>query len=134
MQKDKPQREVWAVDLDKTAALYKEGDIDRFGHAYVGGPIEEMVRRIQDALAAGIEVFIFTARVSPSDDSFKQWLEATQSYEVILNWCRQHLGVDLPITNLKLRCFTRIIDDKADQVVPNTGVSVGDLLGAVGDQ
>jgi hypothetical protein len=129
-----PQREVWAVDLDKTAALYQEGDIDKYGHAHIGGPIAEMITRIKDALASGIEVFIFTARVSPNDDSFEQWLEATQSYEVILNWCRQHLGVDLPITNLKLRCFTRIIDDKADQVVPNTGVSVGDLLGAVGDQ
>lgn len=130
MPTDQPKREVWAVDLDQTLAEYSEGDIEKFGHDHIGAPIEAMVERIKDALAKGIEVFIFTARITPSDDSFEQWLEATKSYESVLNYCRQNLGVELPITNIKLRCFSRFIDDKGDQVVPNTGVSVGDLLGA----
>lgn len=137
MDKQNAKREVWALDLDATVAHYEEGDIDRNGVEYIGPPVPEMVETIRQALHDGIEVFIFTARVTPFDESFEEQLNATRSYGLILDWCREHIGYPLPVTNQKLRCFTRFIDDRGAQVVPNTGIFATDLMagahGASGD-
>lgn len=125
----KEKREVWAFDLDATLAQYEEGDLDHYGTDHIGDPIPEGIEKVQQALHDGIEVFIFTARVTPFDDSFEEQLNASRAYGLILDWCKQHIGYMLPVTSQKLRCFTQIFDDRGREMVPNTGVLAVDLLG-----
>lgn len=101
------------VDLDGTLATY-----DRWrGPDHVGAPIRRMRRRVVDWRAEGHpelktrDIRIFTARVN-SDDAIR-------------TWCRRHLGEELPITNVKDFGCLRIYDDRARQVVENTGRIVG---------
>lgn len=106
------------VDLDRTLAVYDKWQ----GHAHIGEPVPSMVARIKAWLADGIEVRIFTARVCRM---FEPTVEAqTEYYEVVLaiqEWCQQHIGVVLPITCIKDFSMWELWDDRAVQVVPNTG-------------
>lgn len=119
-------KDVHAVDLDATLAQYTDWE----GAEKIGSPVEEMVKKVKGWRARGEEVFIFTARVNPGDDTFEEGMEATLSYLSIAAWCKQHLGEILPITHEKSKRFTMIHDDRADQIIPNTGVSVTELMGA----
>jgi hypothetical protein len=123
-------KEVHAVDLDCTLAHYQTGDLEKYGPQKIGSAVEEMVKKVKAWRAAGEEVFIFTARVNPGDDTFKEGMNATLSYLAIAAWCKAHLGEILPITHEKSKRFSVIHDDRADQVIPNTGVSVTELMGA----
>jgi hypothetical protein len=78
------------------------------GHEHVGDPIPAMVRRVKAWLSSGKDVRIFTARSS-------------KSYPTIRRWCFKHLGKTLKITNTKDKYMTALYDDRAVQVVPNTG-------------
>lgn len=120
---DKP---VHAVDFDATLAHYDHWR----GAADLGAPVSEMVKKVKAWRAAGEEVFLFTARVNPGDDTFKEGLQATMSYLSIAEWSKKNLGEILPITHEKSKRFTAIHDDRADQIIPNTGVSVTELMGA----
>ena len=128
MDNNNKQREI-AVDLDATMAEYHHGDLDKYG-LRIGAPIPEMVEKIKQEMAQGTQVFIFTARISPSDNSFEQALEATQSYLNIAEWCQKTFGTLLPITNVKSRNWTEMWDDRGRQVLENTGVFATDLLEA----
>lgn len=95
---------VIAVDLDGTLAEY-----DRWrGPEHVGRPIKRMRIRVVRWLAEGREVVILTARTQ-------------DSYPAIRKWCLKHLHQELPITNEKHWSMTEIWDDRAVQVIPNTG-------------
>lgn len=96
------------VDLDGTLAHY-EGWL---GPKHIGDPIAKMVERVKAWLAAGIEVRIFTARVSGDDGT---------CLAVIRSWCRTHLGTHLPVTCEKDYGMIELWDDRAVQVVENTG-------------
>lgn len=110
-----------AVDLDRTLAEY-----DKYqGPAHIGAPIPKMVAIVLGHLAAGDKVFIYTARVSEDDHSPE---EITMANNAILDWCAVHLGVHLPITAVKSPKFSVFYDDRAVQVLPNTGILVQDLL------
>lgn len=104
------------------------------GHDYIGDPIPEMLDKVKKALAEGSEVFIFTARITPFDNSFKEYLDATKQVVLIAQWCQHYLGQLLPITNQKLRVFTQMWDDKGKEVIPNTGVFLSELAGAAQGQ
>jgi hypothetical protein len=119
-------KQVHAVDFDATLAEYDHWR----GPDHLGSPIAEMVKRIKAWRAAGEEVFIFTARVNPGDDTFKEAMNATLSYLSIAAWSKANLGEILPITHEKSKRFTVFHDDRADQIIPNTGVSVTELMGA----
>jgi hypothetical protein len=123
-------KEVIAYDFDKTISHYEEGDIDKYGADYIGAPIPEIVEEIKQHLADGDEVFIFTARVSPHDSSFEAALDATKAHIAIAHFCLHEIGTLLPITHEKNCRWTRIVDDKADQVVANQGIHVAELLEA----
>ncbi len=100
-----------AVDLDGTLALYDGWK----GPAHIGEPIPKMLARVKAWLAQGIEVRILTARVSldnPARDA---------SIPAIAAWCRKHLGADLPLTSEKTYETIELWDDRAIQVIPNTG-------------
>jgi hypothetical protein len=74
-----------------------------------------MVQRIKDWLAAGDEVKIFTARVTPSNPN------AGRERMAIKKFCKETFGQDLEITAIKEPEFTDMWDDKAVSVEPNTG-------------
>jgi hypothetical protein len=124
------KKRVLAVDFDKTLAFYEDGDFEKRGPEYAGAPIEEMVSKVKQAIADGAEVFIYTARVNPGDDSFVEALDATKSYLVIAEWCKKNLGQLLPITHEKSRRFSEFWDDRAKEVVPNHGVFITELMEA----
>lgn len=97
------------VDLDGTLAHY---DMWR-GPMHIGRPVQEMAERVKRWLDSGRTVKIFTARVSGPD--------ADQARVAIRHWCRQHLGRELEVTNVKDYGMVELWDDRAVQVAPNTG-------------
>jgi hypothetical protein len=128
----KPKRHCIAVDIDKTLAEYQDGDVDRYGVEYIGAPIPEMIAKVKAELAKGTEIYIFTARVNSASDSYEDQLNATLAMSAITDWCKQHIGVALPIAHRKLYIFDEFWDDRARQVIPNTGVFATELLAGHG--
>lgn len=104
------------VDLDRTLARYEKW----VGPDHIGDPIPEMVERIKGWLAEGIEVRIFTARVS-HDGSSTSIYEAMKAEIAITEYCAKHIGQPLMVTNQKDYATIQIWDDIAVRVVPNTG-------------
>jgi hypothetical protein len=75
-----------------------------------------MVERVKLWRRQGLEVRIFTARVSvPSSD------EREVARAVIEAWCYEHLGEVLPVTCVKDYECLEIFDDRAWRVQRNTG-------------
>jgi hypothetical protein len=99
------------VDLDGTLANYEGWK----GIEHIGAPIEPMRQRVLKWLVEGQEVKIFTARVSRSGE------EGDRARAYIERWCLVHLGVILPVTNIKDWAMIELWDDRAVQVVINTG-------------
>lgn len=102
-------------DLDGTLAHYEGGPL-----LPIGKPVPLMVERVRMCLKLGLEVRVFTARVSDPD-------RRTQAkvVEAIEAWCEEHLGQKLKITNIKDFSCIEIWDDRAVQVEPNTGRLIG---------
>lgn len=133
------------VDLDGTLATY-DGWVSA---DHVGEPVPAMVERVQQWLAEGREVRIFTARIWPwgyvaaGDEpgiygmlDAEEWpgeermpdaryavvtSDAVRSCRAIHAWCRKHLGRTLAITCVKDRRMVELYDDRAFHVVKNTG-------------
>jgi hypothetical protein len=102
------------VDLDGTLAQYSHF----IGPTVIGDPIEPMVTRVKQWLAKGIPVKIFTARVC----GFRMPEERKEVEEAIQDWCKEHIGIVLPITNEKDYGMVELWDDRCVQVIPNTGM------------
>lgn len=105
-----------AVDLDGTLAHYTEWPVD----GSIGAPIPRMIERVKAWLAEGRDVRIFTARIAPPNDG-EQLLK-------IEAWCEEHLGLKLPVTCQKDYGMIELWDDRCEQVIPNTGQTVSELL------
>jgi hypothetical protein len=105
------------IDLDGTLAEY-------YGWVapdVIGDPIMPMVKRVTQLLEMGVDVRIFTARGSINDE------DRSIAYPAIERWCLKHIGMVLPITNVKdIKCLL-IYDDRAVQVERNTGVLLGSV-------
>lgn len=110
------------VDLDGTLAVYNRGDLFHNGNTYIGPPIELMLARVKKWIADGIEVRIFTARVSEEHPG-----DLTKIREAIEVWCLEHIGQVLKITNVKDYSMIELWDDRSVQVIPNTGISLRQL-------
>lgn len=95
------------VDLDGTLAKYHGWK----GHKHIGEPVPKMLERVKKMLADKQKVVIFTARADAGETAIKH----------IKLWCKKHVGKILPVTNVKDRHMTKIIDDKAEGIVHNTG-------------
>jgi hypothetical protein len=106
------------VDLDGTLAEY---DVWR-GPDHIGKPIPLMLERVKRWLAEGREVRIFTARVYHPSDDLARFFDAAHAREVIEKWCLEHLGQRLQVTCTKDYSMIEVWDDRAIQVVPNTGL------------
>lgn len=98
------------VDLDGTLANYTEWD------GSIGPPVFAMLARVKRWLQDGKEVRIFTARVAEGD----VW----HQHALITAWCLKHIGQALPITCKKDFGMIELWDDRAIQVIPNTGERV----------
>lgn len=95
-----------AVDLDGTLAFY-----DRWrGIEHIGEPIPEMAQRVKFWISRGVKVVIFTARAS-----------TPEAIPFINAWTKRHFGKVLPVTNQKTFDIVELWDDRAVQVIPNTG-------------
>ena len=104
-----------AVDLDGTLAHY-DGWV---GIENIGEPIQPMLERVKKWLDEGKEVCIFTARVAETDPS-----ELASCIAYIEAWCIKHIGLRLPITNIKDFGMYELWDDRCVQVIPNKGTTL----------
>lgn len=97
------------VDLDGTIAHYT----DWLGIEHIGEPIELMLNRVKEWLSQGVEIKIFTARCM-----------TPEAIPYIEAWCLKHIGQVLPVTNVKDFRMIELWDDRAVQVIINTGERV----------
>lgn len=96
---EKPSHGAIAVDLDKTLAEY-----DTFkGAAVIGKPIPEQVDQVKQMLKDGEDVWIFTARAAHPE-----------AIPAVKAWTKEHIGQELPVTNVKYPEFARFIDDRSE--------------------
>lgn len=112
-----------AVDLDGTLAHYDKW----IGSHHIGAPVPRMVERVRQWLAEGKRVVIFTARMH----SHGLPIPGGGTVDVegpIKAWCREHIGQELPVTNVKDFNLIELWDDRAVQVIPNTGETVQEKL------
>lgn len=101
------------VDLDGTLAKYGGWQ----GPDHIGEPVPAMLERVKNWIADGVAVKIFTARVS---------MDADGSVERnIRDWCKRHIGVELPVTCSKDYGMVALYDDRCIQVEINTGRLIG---------
>jgi len=109
--------EPWiGVDLDGTLAEY----IGWKGPEHIGKLIPVMAKRIKKWVEDGKRVKIMTARVSPISCQFNK-IEQKEVQLIIKNWLVDNLGFPLEITHEKDYGMTDLWDDRAIQVIPNTG-------------
>lgn len=109
------------VDLDRTLAYY---DTWR-GLDHIGEPIPLMLRNVKAMLSEGLDVRIFTARVSETGPDGYVY-NPPLARKAIEAWCLEHIGRVLPITNVKDFEMTALYDDRAYHVIPNTGIIVAE--------
>lgn len=109
---DQLNREVGyciAIDLDGTLAEYYGWK----GDEHIGEPIIPVLSKAIEEQTKGAEIWIFSARC-----------DSDKSSKLIYDWCEKH-GLNIHgTTNVKYKCFAEFWDDRAKQVVPNTGVFV----------
>jgi hypothetical protein len=108
------ERRGWVgVDLDGTLAEYHGWK----GETHIGHPVPKMVERVKGWLREGrLDVRIFTARVSSGDPEERRVVTTA-----IKEWCREHIGEALEVTNTKDYQMVELWDDRAFGVVCNTG-------------
>ena len=113
------------VDFDGTLAHY-EG----WNDGALGVPIPAMLERVKRWLAEGKTVKIFTARVGATglitqvgNTDCSDF--AAEQKKLIQAWCADHLGVVLEVTATKDFAMIELWDDRAVQVIANTGEPVG---------
>ena len=102
------------VDFDGTLAHYDgwRGDFE------YGPPVPAMVERVKGWIQAGHLVKIFTARVSERE-GVPEIVDAIQDWLVDAGLPR------LEVTNVKDYAMIELWDDRAVQVIANTGEPVG---------
>lgn len=111
------------VDLDGTIAQYggwkplvSNNQARKLG--LIGPPVPAMLERVKGWLTQGIEVRIFTARVCDGDPETVKQIE---------EWCLEHVGRRLKVTNVKDYSMVALYDDRAVAVEQNTGRVLGGI-------
>lgn len=121
IKEDEEKNDGWyGVDLDGTLAVYDGWK----GHEHIGEPILLMVNRVKEWLADGKDVRIFTARLC----------EGPRCIPYINEWCTKHIGQALTVTNVKTFDLIELWDDRAVQMIPNTGMIQGDYANESGQE
>jgi hydroxymethylpyrimidine pyrophosphatase-like HAD family hydrolase len=93
------------VDLDGTLAGQHEGD-------EIGEPVPAMIDRVKLWLEEGKEVRLFTSRA---------YAMTKEQLHAINEWLIQNIGETIPITCEKDPGCVQIWDDRAIQIIKNTG-------------
>jgi len=106
-----------AFDLDGVLALHGPREKES---GEIGKPISSMIKKLKEFLAAGYNVVVFSARLGQGDRR-----EITRE---IGNWTMKHIGVRLPVTDVKSADWECFFDDKAVQVIRNSGMTVTEAL------
>ncbi len=107
-------QEGWiGVDLDGTLAHYDGWK----GSEHIGDPVPGMLFRVNKWLAEGRRVKIFTARASDP-----------VAVKAIKAWLVEHDIGGLEVTNVKDYAMIELWDDRAVQVVENTGMSIEQFI------
>lgn len=101
-------------DLDGTLAHYDGWE----GIDIIGKPIPAMIGRVKQAINAGYEVKIFTARASATGADLNIAINAIQ------DWTLKYIGVRLEVTCSKDFQMIELWDDRAVQIQHNKGVPV----------
>ncbi|WP_309379999.1 hypothetical protein [Cerasicoccus frondis] len=102
-----PDTTPWiGVDLDGTLAKFNSWR----GIGHIGKPIKDMMERVRRWRAEGRKVKIFTARAA-----HEEYLPP------IRKWLKKHKLEDMEITNELDPYVIEIWDDRAIQVISNTG-------------
>jgi hypothetical protein len=111
----------YGFDVDGSIAQYDGWNMD----GSIGAPIASMIRRMKHYIRQGRDVRIVTARANPAgrDQGFHD-----EQITIINDWCFKHLGRALPICYEKDMHMILLFDDRAMQVIPNTGVLVQEEL------
>lgn len=116
------------VDFDGTLVL--ENGV---GFPAPGTPIPKMVNRVKGWLASGKDVRIMTARVGHCrlqdihaidpdwTGDVAGWISRQRS--IVETWCTDQFGRELPVTCSKDLWMIELWDDRAVQMVPNTGMT-----------
>jgi len=106
------------VDLDGTLARYDGWKSE----THIGEPVREMVSHVQQWLSEGRTVKVFTARVYEGARNLDGSLrDISHVRKAIEDWCEQHIGQRLEVTNVKDYGMIALYDDRAFHVRPNTG-------------
>jgi hypothetical protein len=101
--------EPWiGVDLDGTLAVYPPPQ-----GKHIGPIVPKMEARIRQWLLQGVSVKIMTARAEQPDE-----------VAAIHAWLHENNLPSFEVTNKKDYAMLELWDDRARQVVPNTGVLV----------
>lgn len=110
----------YGFDLDGTAAEW---------HGWsptIGPPVPRIIAIMKELLAQGKQVKIFTARVAPRVQSEEMRLHQVK---LVQDWCLEHVGVVLPVTNEKDFYMVRFYDDRATEVLENVGIPLREIPG-----
>lgn len=110
----------YAVDLDGTLAH----NSNTSNTLEIGLPVPLMLSRVLRWLKEGKEVRVVTARVNSEDNP-----HADKQRLVIEKWLQKYVGQKLPITCKKSHNMVELWDDRAVQIIPNTGERVLALEG-----
>jgi hypothetical protein len=106
-------KEGWyGIDLDETLAYY----VGPSGNTKIGSAILEIMVIAKRWLSEGKDVRLFTARAGFPD-----------AVAEIESWLLEHDLQDMKITNVKDHGMVILLDDKAREVVGNTGIIIGGL-------
>ena len=106
-EKLEPARKGWiGMDLDGTLARADTLS----GTSKIGAPIPEMVNLAERFAREGVTVKIFTARASDPNQ-----------VDMIHRWLKENGLPEFEVTNVKDFEMIRLYDDRAVQVITNTG-------------
>ncbi|ACN15657.1 hypothetical protein HRM2_25630 [Desulforapulum autotrophicum HRM2] len=94
------------VDLDGTLANSERS----FTLAKIGEPVPKMAELVRSMVKSGVRVKIFTARAGD-----------TEQVQLVKTWLRTNGFPDFEVTNVKDYDMIRLYDDRAVQVIANTG-------------
>lgn len=112
-------KRIVAVDLDGTLAHYDGWK----GAHHIGKPVQAVVDAVNAVRKSGGEVFIYTARLTGSDEEVKTALN------YIEQWCIINEIVVDGYTSVKEKFFTEFWDDRAIRVVRNKGIFISEYNG-----
>lgn len=111
----------YGFDFDRTLAYHgpQDKDIKKGYNLGTGAPIELIVMRLKQYIAAGKNCKIFTARVAPHPDV--ENFNMADRAEQLRDWCEAQGLPRLDVVCIKDAYMEEIWDDKAVSIEPNTG-------------